>query len=63
MHGDAFTISLDQNFAKKSGIIIYENKETKESRRVLAAERKDFIDNISINWLPKDIASFEGRFS
>ena len=40
-----FTISLDQNFAKKSGIIIYEDKEVKESRRILEAEKKEFIDN------------------
>ena len=26
----AFTVSLDQNFAKKSGVIIYEDKEVKE---------------------------------
>lgn len=51
----AFTISLDQNFAKKSGVVIYEKMETKESKRVLEAEKLEFIDNISINWLPKDL--------
>ena len=51
----AFTVSLDPDFAKKSGIIIYENSQTKESRRILSAEKKDFMDNISINWLPKNI--------
>lgn len=56
----AFTVSLDQNFAKKSGIIIYEDKEVKESRRILEAEKKEFIDNISINWLPKDINEYQG---
>lgn len=56
----AFTVSLDQNFAKKSGIIIYENIETKESRRILEAEKKEFIDNISINWLPRDIDEHSG---
>ena len=45
----AFTVSLDQNFAKKSGVIIYEDKEAKESRRILEAEKKEFIDNINEN--------------
>lgn len=56
----AFTISLAQEFAKKSGIIIYENPETKESRRILEADKKDYLDNISIDWLPKDIADYPG---
>ena len=60
MHGGAFTISLDPNFAKKSGLIIYENPETKESRRVLSATKNEFVDNISINWLPKDIDKHSG---
>jgi len=56
----AFIISLDQNFAKKSGIVIYENAEEKDSRRVLEAEKLEFVDNISINWLPKDINEHPG---
>ncbi len=38
-----FTVSLDQKFAKKSGIIMYENPETKESRRILKAEKKEYL--------------------
>ena len=56
----AFTVSLDQNFAKKSGIIIYEDKEVKESRRILEAEKKEFIDNISINWIPQNVYEYPG---
>lgn len=56
----AFTISLDQNFAKKSGLIIYENLEEKESRRILEAEKKEWIDNISINWLPNNLDEHNG---
>ena len=51
----AFTVSLDQNFAKKTGIILFENLETMESKRVLEAEKPEFMDNISINWLPSNI--------
>lgn len=56
----AFTISLDQNFAKKSGIVIYENLETKESRRILKAEKKEYLDNISVTWLPDNINEHTG---
>lgn len=51
----AFTVSLDQDFAKKSGIIIYDNMQTKESRRILEAEQLEFMDNISKKWLPTNI--------
>ena len=50
-----FTITLDPNFAQKNGIIMYKRKEAKEDRRILKAERADFIDNISVKWLPKDL--------
>lgn len=56
----AFTIALNQEFAKKSGIIIYENPETKESRRILEADQKETLDNISVTWLPKDIDNYPG---
>ena len=56
----AFTISLDPDFAKKSGIIIYENAETKNARRILSAEKNEFVDNISINWLPNDLNKHPG---
>lgn len=54
-NGGHFTVTLDPNFALETGIVIYENKEYKETRGKLIAEGIDFMDNISINWLPKDI--------
>lgn len=50
-----FTISLDQNFAKKRGLVMYEKLQEKEDRIVLNAQNADFIDNISVKWLPQDI--------
>lgn len=50
-----FTISLDQNFAKKSGIVIYDNSTVKEFRRILEAGKLEFMDNISIRWIPDNI--------
>lgn len=53
--GGNFTVSLDENFAKKSGIVMYESKENKEDKRVLKAEQAEYIDNISVKWLPENI--------
>ena len=50
-----FTITLDDDFALKSGLIMYEKLEEKDDKRMLKAIRADFIDNISVNWLPQDI--------
>ncbi len=51
----AFTISLDQNFAKKSGVIIFERMSDQESRRVLKVDKLNFMDNIDEPWIPRDI--------
>ncbi len=50
-----FTVSLDPNFAKKSGIIMYERLDEKDDKRMLKATKAEFIDNISVNWLPQNI--------
>ena len=50
-----FTISLDQEFAKSEGIIMYENSGNKVDRRILKAQKVEFMDNISVKWLPQDI--------
>lgn len=56
----SFAISLDQDFSKKSGIIMYENINEKEVKKILKAQTLDFMDNISIDWLPKDLNSLQG---
>lgn len=53
-NGGKFSINLDQEFADK-GIILYENAEVKEATRKLYAQDIEYMDNISINWLPKNI--------
>lgn len=53
-NGD-FIISLEDNFAKKSGIIIYEDDKAKESRRILKVEKLEFMDNIAEEWINKDV--------
>ena len=54
-NGGRFTITLDPNFSLETGLVIYENKEEKRSQRRLFAEEVDFMDNISIKWLPQNI--------
>lgn len=55
-NGGKFTVTLDNNFALKSGIILYENEEFKNDKtRKLYAKNIDFLDNISIDWIPKNI--------
>lgn len=57
-----FTISLDPKLMDQSGIIMYERLQEKQVRRILEAEKKEFIDNISVNWLPPNIEN-EGEGS
>lgn len=53
--GGRFTVTLDPNLALESGIVIYEDSEMKEGKRKLTAGGLDFMDNISIKWLPENI--------
>ena len=49
-NGGRFTVTLDNNFALKSGIILYETEEFQNDQtRKLYAENIDFLDNISID--------------
>lgn len=50
-----FTVSLDPNFARKSGLIMYEHMDEKEDKRILKATKVEFMDNISYKWLPEGI--------
>lgn len=50
-----FTVSLDSDFAKKSGLIMYERIDEKLEKKILKATRVDFMDNISVQWLPENI--------
>lgn len=50
-----FTISLDPQLELKSGLVMYESKEKKEHKQILKADKLEFMDNISINWLPNNL--------
>lgn len=53
--GGSFTITLDPRLYSESGIVIYDDPELKESKKVLSANNMEFLDNISIDWLPANI--------
>ena len=54
-NGGRFTITLDPQFSTKSGIILYDNLQSKNKVNRLYAKNIDFMDNISINWIPSNI--------
>lgn len=53
--GGRFTVTLDPNFSLKSGIVLYETKDDINYRNKLYAKEIEFMDNISGEWLPKNI--------
>lgn len=50
-----FTVTLDSQKDIRSGLVMYESKENKEERKILKADKLEFMDNISVNWLPENI--------
>lgn len=53
--GGHFTVTLDPNLSLKRGLVIYESKDDIRYKNKLYAEELDFMDNISGEWLPKNI--------
>lgn len=58
--GSNFTISLDPNLTNEKGITMYNDIEQKNNTKKLYLESDGFMDNISIDWLPKDIDDNKG---
>ena len=53
--GGRFTVSLDKNLADQKSIYLSETGKLKERNRKLYAETINYMDNISIKWLPENI--------
>ena len=53
--GGRFTVTLDPNFTNKSGIVLYETQNDINYKNKLYAKEIEFMDNISVDWIPKDI--------
>jgi len=54
-NGGKFSISLDKELVEEKSIVLYENSIDKASTRKLYAEDVEYMDNISINWIPADV--------
>ena len=50
-----FTITLDTSSDMKGAMVMYESKSNKLTRRKLQADVKDFMTNISGDWIPENI--------
>lgn len=50
-----FTVSLDPDFAQESGLVMYEKLSEKYERKILKATKVEFMDNISVKWLPENL--------
>ena len=59
-NGGAFTVTLDPNFHTKAGMAIYTDDVGRQHVRRLYANELKFMDNISVEWLPKNYKDFKG---
>ena len=55
-----FTVSLDPQLEKKSGLVMYEHLADKQHKRILKAEKLEYMDNICVKWLPDNLSEGEG---
>ena len=52
--GENFTVTLDSEYGRESGLVIYEDK-NKYTRTFLRSEDIKYFTDISVNWLPENI--------
>ena len=60
--GENFTVTLDSEYGRESGLVIYEEQANKYSRTFLRSKDIEFFTDISVNWLPENIQN-EGEGS
>jgi hypothetical protein len=53
--GGRFTVSLDKNLSNRKNIYLSEDGQLKNKTVKLSADTIDYMDNISIDWLPKNL--------
>ncbi len=53
--GGRFTVTLDKNLSNRKSIYLSESGKASGKVRELSAETIDYMDNISINWIPENI--------
>jgi len=53
--GGRFTVTLDKNLANRKNVYLSEDGKLSHKTRELAADTIEYMDNISIKWLPENI--------
>jgi len=53
--GENFTVTLDSEYGRERGLVIYEELANKYERTFLRSDDIEFFTDISVNWLPSDI--------
>lgn len=53
--GENFTVTLDSEYGRESGLVIYEELANKYERTFLRSKDIEFFTDISVNWLPENI--------
>ena len=53
--GGRFTVSLDNNMSNRKNVFLSEDGYLKSKTRILSAVTIDYMDNISIKWLPENL--------
>ena len=53
--GENFTVTLDSEYGRESGLVIYEEQANKYTRTFLRSEDIEFFTDISVDWLPENI--------
>lgn len=53
--GGQFTVTLDKNLANRKNLFLSENGKASGRVRELSAETLDYMDNISVDWIPDTI--------
>lgn len=60
--GENFTVTLDSEYGRERGLVLYEELSNKYERTYLKSEDIEYFTDISVNWLPSNIDS-EGEGS
>lgn len=53
--GENFTVTLDSEYGRESGLVIYEELDNKYTRTFLRSKDIEFFTDISVDWLPANI--------
>ena len=53
--GENFTVTLDSEYGRESGLVVYEDPNDIKIRTYLKSEPINYFTDISVNWLPQNI--------